>query len=197
MNFSELILLAFALSIDACVVAFSYGLSIENKKRLSSLALATCTGFFQAFMPVIGYFFTDLVKTFIEPYSRFIVFIIFAYLGYTFIKEGLIKEKPKKVKPIKEEKPKIIKEKPKKLCVSLKALFLIGIATSIDAFSAGISLSLTNTSIKLSALLIGAITFINTLIGYWSGYGLKVFNPKYLQILGGLILIGLAIKNLF
>ena len=91
MNFSELILLAFALSIDACVVAFSYGLCIENKKRLSSLALATCTGFFQAFMPVIGYFFTDLVKTFIEPYSRFIVFIIFAYLGYTFIKEGLIK----------------------------------------------------------------------------------------------------------
>ena len=179
MNFSELILLAFALSIDACVVAFSYGLCIENTKRLSSLALATCTGFFQAFMPVIGYFFTDLVKTFIEPYSRFIVFIIFAYLGYTFIKEGLTKEKPKK------------------LCVSLKALFLIGIATSIDAFSAGISLSLTNTSIKLSALLIGAITFINTLIGYWSGYGLKVFNPKYLQILGGLILIGLAIKNLF
>ena len=83
------------------------------------------------------------------------------------------------------------------MCVSLKALFLIGIATSIDAFSAGISLSLTNTSIKLSALLIGAITFINTLIGYWSGYGLKVFNPKYLQILVGLILIGLAIKNLF
>ncbi len=179
MNFSELILLAFALSIDACVVAFSYGLCIENKKKLSSLALATSTGFFQAFMPVIGYFFTDLVKTFIEPYSRFIVFIIFAYLGYTFIKEGLTKEKPKK------------------LCVSLKALFLIGIATSIDAFSAGISLSLTNTSIKLSALLIGVITFINTLIGYWSGYGLKVFNPKYLQILGGLILIGLAIKNLF
>lgn len=179
MNFSEIIFLSYALSIDACVVAFSYGLCIENKKRLSSLALAISTGFFQAFMPAIGYIFTDLVKTFIEPYSKFIVFIIFAYLGYTFIKEGLTKETPKK------------------LCVSLKALFLIGIATSIDAFSAGISLSLTNTSIKLSATLIGLITFLNTLVGYWSGYSLKIFNPKYLQILGGLILIGLAFKNLF
>jgi len=179
MSYSEILLLAIALSIDACVVSFSYGLCIECRKRVSSLAIASTTGFFQALMPVAGYFFADMVKVFIEPYSKFIVFIIFMYLGITFILDGLKNNVPKK------------------LCVSLKSLFLIGIATSIDAFSAGISISLTNTPIKLSALTIGFVTFINSILGYWAGYSLKIFKTKYLEITGGLILIFLAVKNLF
>ncbi|MCM1264979.1 MAG: manganese efflux pump [Candidatus Gastranaerophilales bacterium] len=177
MSYSEIILLALALSIDACVVSFSYGLCTERRKRLTSLALAITTGFFQAFMPVIAYFFTDMVKNFIQPYSKYIVFIIFMYLGITFIKESFQKDNDKK------------------LCVSIKTLLLIGIATSIDAFSAGISLSLTNTPILFSASAIGIITFANSLFGYWSGCYLKIFNPQILEIIGGLTLIGLAVKT--
>lgn len=178
MSYSEILILAIALSIDACVVSFSYGLCIENKRRIQSFLLAITTGIFQAIMPMIGYTFTDMVKIFLEPYSKWIVFIIFMYLGITFIKDSLTKEDERNV------------------CVNLKTLLLIGIATSIDAFSAGISLSLTNTPMIFSSLVIGIVTFINSLIGYWSGNCLKSFNPKVLEILGGIALIALAIKGI-
>ncbi|MCD8377376.1 MAG: manganese efflux pump [Candidatus Gastranaerophilales bacterium] len=179
MSYSEIILLAFALSIDACVVSFSYGMCIEKKHRHSSLTLGFTTGLFQALMPLGGVCLTDLVKNVIQPYSKFIVFLIFMYLGITFIREAIKNE------PLK------------KLCVTFKALILIGIATSIDAFSAGISLSLTESPLKFSIISIGLITFISSLIGYWCGHYLKIFSAKYLQIVGGLTLIGLAVSNCF
>ncbi len=174
----EILILAFALSIDACVVSFSYGLCTQTRKRLTALALALTTGFFQAFMPVIGYFFTNAIKTFIQPYAKWIVFIIFMYLGITFIKEAFKNEENKE------------------LCVDLKTLLLIGIATSIDAFSAGITISLTNSPLLFSIIAIGLITFANSFFGFAGGFCLKHFNSKALEIFGGLLLIALAINSL-
>ena len=176
MSYFEIILLAFALSIDACVVSFSYGLCIEEKHRHNALSLAVTTGFFQAFMPLIGYFFANSIKAFILPYAKWIVFLIFMYLGITFIKEALKKDEPQK------------------LCINPKILVMIGIATSIDAFSAGISLSLTSSPMKFSVISIGIVTFINSLIGYYTGNKLKIFKPYILEIIGGVILIILALR---
>ena len=177
MSYSEIVLLAFALSIDACVVSFSYGLCVEQRKRLTAFLLALTTGLFQAVMPIIGYLFTDVVRKFIEPYGKWVVFTIFMYLGVNFILESL-----------KEQKFR-------KLCVGAGALFLIGIATSVDAFSAGISLSLTSSPMVFSVLTIGLITFIDSILGYSFGFFSKSFNAKWLEVIGGFILIGLAIKN--
>lgn len=174
----EILILAFALSIDACVVSFSYGLCTGVRKRLTALALAVTTGVFQALMPVIGFYFTNAIKNFIQPYAKWIVFVIFIYLGITFIKEAFCGNENKE------------------LCVDLKTLLLIGIATSIDAFSAGITLSLTNSPIIFSAIMIGVITFANSIFGFSSGYCLKHFNSKALEILGGVLLIALAVKSL-
>lgn len=178
MNSIEILILAFALSIDACVVSFSYGLCTATRKRLTALALALTTGFFQALMPVIGYFFTNAIKSFVEPYAKWIVFIIFMYLGITFIKEAFKDDDNKE------------------LCVDLKTLLLIGIATSIDAFSAGITLSLTNSPLIFSILAIGLITFANSIFGFAGGFCLKQFNSKALEIFGGVLLIALAINSL-
>ena len=174
----ELLILAFALSVDACVVSFSYGLTTDKSKRVTAFALAFTTGVFQAIMPVLGYEFTNLIKVFILPYSKWIVFIIFAYLGFTIIKEAFNKENEEKA------------------ILTLRTLILIGIATSIDAFSAGITLSLTNTPLLLSAVTIGIVTFINSFLGFSSGFCLKKFNSKGMEILGGVLLIALAIKSL-
>lgn len=176
MNCFEIIILAFALSIDACVVSFSYGLCTEEQHRHNALALATTTGFFQGFMPVLGFLFTDLIRTFIEPYSKWIVFLIFMYLGITFIKEFFQQDRPQKI------------------CINPQTLFMIGIATSIDAFSAGFSLSLTSSPMKFSVISIGIVTFINSLIGYYTGNKLKIFKPYILEIIGGVILIILALR---
>lgn len=179
MSYLEIFLLAIALSIDACVVSFSYGLTFSSNRVKNLLRLAICTGIFQGIMPIIGYFLTGFVKSYIEPYAGFIVFVIFTYLGTKFIKEAFDKEKEKQ------------------LCIDLKCLLLVGIATSIDAFSAGISLSLFGNKILKPAMLIAFVTFINSVSGFVLGGKLKHLPTRGLEISAGILLILLGIKNLF
>ena len=179
MSLIEVILLAIALSIDACVVSFTYGLVIDKQKRLSSLLLVLLTGFFQFMMPIFGYYFANILHTYIQSFANIIVFVIFGYLGIRFIKEAFNNE---------EKKPK---------CLCLSCLFMIAVATSIDAFSAGISLLLCGNRIMIPSILIGIITFFSSLFGFWGGFFLKKFPAFYLEIAGGLILLGLGFKALF
>ena len=172
----EILLLALALSVDAAVVSFSYGLTFLENRLKNMLLLTTITGIFQGIMPCFGYFLTNIVKSYIAPYANIIVFTIFVYLGIKFITEAC------------QEK----KEKPN--CLSLACLLLIGIATSIDAFSAGISLALYGNHIIKPAILITLVTFINSLIGFHFGGKFKSLPSKHIEILAGLILIILGIK---
>lgn len=176
MTYIEIFLLALALSIDACVVSFTYGITFNQNRTKTALLLATFTGFFQGFMPAIGYYLTSFVKTFIAPYASLIVFTIFLFLGLKFIKEAFDE----------------VKKEP--YCISLTCLLLIGIATSIDAFSAGISLALYGNHILKPALLITFITFINSLLGFKLGGKLKTLPTRILETLAGIILIILGIK---
>lgn len=178
MSYSDIILLAFALSIDVCVVSFSYGLCLEGRHKRSAMTLALTTGLFHAIMPILGYYFTDLVKVFIQPYAKWVVFLILMYLGLTFI-----------IDAIKEDSPK-------KLCLDIKSILLVAIATSIDVFSAGISLALTASPMRFSVITMGCMTFANSLVGYYAGYCSKVFKSRYLELCGGLILICLAVKSI-
>lgn len=178
MSLIEIILLAVALSIDACVVSFTYGLVLEKNKRLNSMLLAVSTGFFQFAMPILGYYFANLLHKYIESFASYIVFAIFTYLGIKFIKEATEKNKNTPV------------------CLGGWCLFMIAVATSIDAFAAGVSIRLCEAPLMFSAVLIGAVTFINSLLGFWGGFILKKFPPKYLEITAGIILIGLGIKAL-
>ena len=172
----EILLLALALSIDACVVSFTYGLTFNQERLKTSLLLAGFTGLFQGIMPLFGYYLTSFIKSYITPYASLIVFLIFSYLGVKFIKEAFEKKDNKN------------------LCIGLSCLFLIGIATSIDAFSAGITLSLYGNKILRPAILILSITFINSLLGFWIGGKLKNLPTKSMEILAGIILILLGIK---
>lgn len=178
MTYVEIFLLAFALSVDACIVSFSYGLAFSQKCLKTALMLALFTGSFQGIMPVVGYYLTSIVKSFIAPFAEIIVFTIFLFLGVKFIKEAF----------------EVNKSKPN--CIGFLCLFLIGIATSIDAFSAGISLALYSNHILKPAMLITLITFINSLLGFYIGGKLKHLPTKSLEIFAGVILIFLGIKAL-
>ena len=178
MSYISIFILALALSIDACVVSFSYGLTFDKQRLKNALLLSSFTGVFQGVMPVTGYFLTNFVREYISPYSGLIVFLIFTYLGFKFI--------------IEANSP----ERKKELCIDIKCLFLLGIATSIDAFSAGISLSLYGNRILKPALMIALITFINSNLGFWFGGRLKKLPTKFLEIFAGLLLIFLGIKAL-
>ncbi len=178
MSYISIILLSLALSVDACVVSFSYGLKFEFQRVKNATLIALFTAAFQGVMPFIGYYLTSYVKAYIQPYASLIVFLIFMYLGVKFIIEAFEKEKMKN------------------LCIDIKCLFLIGIATSIDAFSAGISLSLFGNRILKPVLLISFITLCNSYLGFYAGGKLKYMPTRILEILAGVLLMLLAIKAL-
>lgn len=181
MSIIDILILAVALSIDACVVSFSNGLIFTQNKRLNSFMLAFAVGFFQFLMPVIGYFSAKTVSKYVEPYDHWIVFVIFVFLGAKLIKDALKEEKQEKIECY--------------LC--FKYIMLVAVATSIDALGAGVSIAFTGTQILFPAIVIGVVTFINSLLGFWGGYLFKKFPTKNLEISGGLILIILAFKVLF
>lgn len=177
----DILILALALSIDACVVSFSNGLVFTQNKRVNSLMLAFAVGFFQFLMPVVGFFAAQTVSKYVEPYDHWIVFGIFVLLGAKFIKDAFKEEKEEKIECF--------------MC--FKYILLVAVATSIDALGAGVSIAFTKTQIWFPAIIIGVITFLNSLLGFWSGYLFKKFPTKNLEITGGLILIALAFKIVF
>ncbi len=197
MNSLDILILAIALSIDACVVSFSNGLIFTHNKRINSLMLASAVGFFQFLMPIIGFFLAQSVNKYVEPYDHWIVFGIFVLLGLKFIKDAFKKEKEEKINCY--------------LCFSY--ILLVAIATSIDALGAGVSIAFSGvandfafsflspifgegTKILFPAILIGVVTFLNSLLGFWSGYLVKKLPTRNLEITAGLILIILAFKIL-
>lgn len=134
-------------------------------------------GAFQALMPVIGYVGINEVYSYIMPYSKHIVFGIFFILGIHFILEGITD-----------------KQKCDISAIGIKCLVSLGIATSIDALLSGTTLRLTSSNLLVSCLLFGLVSFFLSIAGFWSGNYIKNIPSKYLQILGGIILILLALK---
>lgn len=178
MSLIEIILLAFALGIDCCVVSFSQGLIFTSNRTKNSLALAVTMGLFQGLMPIVGYIGAGVISRYVSAFSAWLSFAIFLILGLKFIFEAF---------EIKEEKI---------CCIGLKCLISMGIATSIDALVAGASIRFSHTELLIPALLIGLASFLMSMTGFWFGNCFKNFPSKYLEIAGGIILIGLAIKSI-
>ncbi len=174
----EIIFLATALAIDAMIVSFSYGLKISEKKIYNSLKLALMFGFFQFIMPIIGWGISSGFYDLLHLYSKWIVFGIFTVLGIKFIFS-------------KEEQTGSYN------CITIICLLSLGIATSIDALGAGITIKFTNVkNILIPAAEIGIVTLILSMTGFWSANKLKRLPTKGLDIAGGLLLIFLGIKSL-
>lgn len=178
LNLAEIIVLAVALGVDCLVVSFSQGLVLKSNRVRNSVILALTMGFCQGIMPCFGYFGTEAVNKYIAPFSKWLVFAIFMFLGMKFILEAF-KEKEEDV-----------------CCLGINCLIGMGIATSIDALASGVSLNLTHTPLLLSALIIGLMSFWMSLKGFWLGIFFKHLPSKFLEITGGIILIILAVKNI-
>ncbi len=179
MTIFEIILLSVAMSIDAFIVCLSYGLIINKNRLKNSLMLSIAFGFFQFLMPVLGAGFISLPFFKFEIISKWIVFSIFLILALKFIQNSFDKKEESQIK-----------------CISLFCLLCLSLATSIDAFAAGINLKLTQTNILISSLTIGIITFINSFFGFWISALLKKFPTKYLERIGAFLLIYLAVNTI-
>ena len=178
MSLSEILILSVALALDALIVSFSYGMILKENRITNSLKLALAVGFFQFLMPVLGWNFTGLVYEFIKDYSKWIVFTVFLFLGFKFIKEAFENEKPAET-----------------CCISFSCLMLLAIATSIDAFGAGVSIKCLNSAVLFPSVIIGIVTFLLSISGFFASYFFKKFPSVYIELTSALLLIYLAIKS--
>lgn len=179
MDIFSIILIAIGLSMDSFAVAISNGLTIKNLNKEKALLIAISLAVFQALMPLIGWFAGMSIEKYIEAFDHWIAFGLLLFIGGKMIFEAFIN---------KEES--IGKE--------LKVITLIGqsIATSIDALAVGISFAILKMEIIIPVIIIGVVTFIFSLLGLQLGSYLGKKLGKYVEIFGGIVLIGIGLKIL-
>ena len=178
MGIFELFLTALALSMDAFAVAVCKGLALKNVKIRNCLWIGLWFGLFQALMPTIGFFCAKLFESYVHNYAHWIAFGLLCFLGINMIKEALGEEE-------------------KSNCdICCKEMFVLAIATSIDAFAVGITIALLKDPILISSAIIGIVAFLFSIAGIFIGKKLGNYVGDKFQILGGIILILIGIKIL-
>ena len=185
MGIIEIFMLAVGLSMDAFAVSICKGLCM---KKATLKAQATCGvwfGGFQGLMPLIGFFLGTLFAEAIQAFDHWVAFVLLAIIGANMLKEAFSKET--------EEACDVNGE----VDMSAKTMFVMAVATSIDALAVGISLAMAgDVNIWLAVAMIGVTTFILSAIGVKVG---NVFGSRYekkAQFCGGVILVLLGLKIL-
>ncbi|MDR1411562.1 MAG: manganese efflux pump MntP family protein [Spirochaetaceae bacterium] len=201
-------LIGLSLSMDAFTVSVGAGLSTKDLKFFYALRASLSFGFFQFFMPVAGWYLGETVSSFIEAYDHWIAFALLGFIGGKMIAEGIRAirragpgrgQTPQQAAPGKAPggqdsgKPAVDMRNP-------GTLLVLSLATSIDALAVGISLSILDHSIWISAALIGGITFAVCLLGFEAGrrlrQGVGIVLGEWAPIAGGATLVGIGCKIL-
>jgi putative Mn2+ efflux pump MntP len=180
MEFLEAIILAVGLSMDAFAVSVCKGLSMRRADLKSGMICGAWFGGFQALMPTIGFFLAMLFADTIEAIDHWVAFVLLALIGINMLKEAFGKEEPEETSGD----------------LGVKTMFVMAVATSIDAMAAGISLAMDGANIWLNAACIGITTCVLSAIGVKVG---NVFGSRFekkAQLAGGVILILLGTKIL-
>ena len=180
MNILELLLIAAGLSMDAFAVSVCKGLSVQRLKPRHYLLTGAWFGGFQALMPSIGFLLGSAFDQYISAFDHWIAFVLLALIGGNMVKESLSGE-----------------EECHDSSFSIRTMFLLAVATSIDALAVGVTFALLPDVHILSAVsLIGAATFLLSALGLKVG---NVFGLRYkarAELAGGVILILMGLKIL-
>lgn len=178
-----ILLLSIGLAMDAFAVSISCGISVlaNNKKSIRIfLCISLIFGGFQAGMIAVGIWLGESFKWVIESFDHWIAFLLLLAIGIKMIKEAF----ESKIYDIK--------------ILDIKRICILAIATSIDALAAGIGFSSEGENLKIIILSVGIVTFILSGIGIYIGR--KIIKndkiSKYMEIMGGIILIGIGTKIL-
>ena len=194
MSVLEIALIGIGLAMDAFAVAICKGLSMKKIDWKKALIIALYFGFFQAIMPVIGYFLGTTFESFVVQIDHWIAFFLLAFIGGNMIKESFDDELEKCNDDVSFKTMIILAIATTYL--DNTELIILSIATSIDALAVGITFALLRTHLILSVVTIGTITFGISLLGVKIGnkFGNKYQNKA--EFTGGLLLILLGTKIL-
>ena len=181
MNLIELVLIAVGLSMDAFSVSICKGLTTKRFSWRMALSCGLWFGGFQVLMPIIGYFLGAQFQEMIEAYDHWIAFGLLFLIGANMIREAVWGKK---------------EEGENNGSLDFKTMFLLAIATSIDALAVGVSFACIQVRLWSSVIIIGLTTFVFSVLGVKIG---NVFGSKYEKsagVIGGIILILIGLKIL-
>ena len=184
MTLLEIFLVGIGLSMDAFAVSICKGLAMPTINRKQTLLIAAYFGVFQALMPLTGWLLGSQFARHVTKMAPWIAFVLLAWIGGNMIRESLSKkEEDEEVEPAE---------------LRHKELFMLAIATSIDALAVGVSFSMVELAIPIgaAAALIGCTTFAISVGGVFVGH---IFGARYknrAEFVGGAILILIGVKIL-
>lgn len=181
MDLLSILLIGIGLSMDAAAVSIAKGMCLKDSSlKEYAFKLAFFFGFFQGFMPAVGYFAGSHFASYVQAIDHWVAFILLGFIGFNMIKES---------QEEKEEETAIS-------TISYKDILVLAIATSIDALAIGVSFAFLQVNIFVAVCVIGITTFLLSLIAVFMGKKLGTLFQKYAETLGGCILIFLGIKIL-
>lgn len=179
MGLLELFILAVGLSMDAFAVSVCKGLAMPKISFRKAFIVGAWFGGFQALMPAIGYLLGYQFRDRITAIDHWIAFVLLGIIGANMIKEACSKQ---------EEKEND--------CLDIRTMFLLAVATSIDALAVGITFAFLEVHIIAAVSFIGVTTFVISAAGVKIG---NVFGTRYkskAEFAGGAILILLGFRIL-
>jgi putative Mn2+ efflux pump MntP len=173
----ELILIAIGLAMDAFAVSLGKGLTLKRVDGKFALVAGAWFGGFQALMPIIGYLLGRTFAGFVISVDHWIAFVLLALIGINMIRDTLWGDKEQHTSDF-----------------SARSMFLMAVATSIDALAVGVTMAFLDVNIWIAATVIGVITFALSAVGVVLGYRFGTLLGSKAGLLGGVILIGLGVK---
>ncbi len=181
MALPEILLIAIGLSMDSLAVSITCGIILKQFQIKHIFRIALFMGLFQGVMPLIGWLAGISFQKYINSYDHWIAFGLLVYLGGKMLYEGIFS---------KDDDSKCFDP------TRIVTLLGLAIATSIDALAVGLSFALLKIEVIEPVIIIGITTFILSFIGaaFSSKFGHRI-NLK-MEIIGGIILIGIGIKIL-
>ena len=187
MTFTGLLLLAFGLAMDATAVAAARGMTVPVIRMRHVLLVAGLFGGFQALMPLIGWLIGAELGPYVQAWDHWIAFVLLAAIGGKMLWEA---------RGQVDEQAELPAATRKTDTFALKVMVVLAIATSIDALAVGFTLPMLGAELAPALVTIGVTTALLSVAGLYAGRKLGAVLGKRLDVIGGLVLIGMGTKIL-
>ncbi|MCM1303700.1 MAG: manganese efflux pump MntP family protein [Lachnospiraceae bacterium] len=179
MSLLTLFITAVGLSMDAFAVSICKGLAMKKLNLKKALVIGLWFGGFQALMPTVGYLLGSRFEQYVTAIDHWIAFVLLVLIGANMVKESFSKE-----------------ENGADDSTDIRTMFLLAVATSIDALAVGVTYAFLKVAIIPAVSFIGIITFVLSVAGVKVG---NLFGTRYrskAELAGGIILILMGAKIL-
>ncbi len=174
--------IALGLAMDAFAVAIASSVTLGCVTGRQYFRLSFHFGFFQFMMPVVGWLLGSTLVGWVSRFDHWVAFGLLAFIGGKMVWESLSRGKDEEAGECRADPTRGTN------------LVILSVATSLDALAVGISFAMLEMTIWLPCLIIGLVAAALTALGLRIGSRLGTRFGKRMELLGGLVLIGIGVR---